>query len=438
MNSKYDNKYLKLGITITLSVFICIVFYMIAQEWRGIIDVISMFISAIFPIFIGIVIAFLLSPIMCFFEKKTGIVLFKLFPKAKKKNLKKTEKTISIILTMSVFFFIIIGFLWVVLPSVSKSLQQLINGMPAYVEKVQEWIQKTLSENLELKGQFAEGVEYVQLQLTDVIEKKILPNLDTIFMQVSSGIIDGVKILFNFIIGIIIAVYLLASKEKLIGQVKKIVYCVFNKNAANNIIHGGAYANSVFSGFINGKILDSFIIGIICFVFTQSMGMTYAVLISVIIGVTNIIPFFGPFIGAVPAGLLALMDDPLTFLVFMIFVFILQQIDGNIIGPLILGDSTGISGVWVLFAILVGGDLFGIPGMILGVPVFACIYALISVIIRDRLRKKNLSTTTEDYILLDEIDSETGEMIYHNNSKRRKFRVREKKKNFCSNKKGNC
>jgi predicted PurR-regulated permease PerM len=228
-------------------------------------------------------------------------------------------------------------------------------------------------------------------------------------------------------------VYLLASKEVLIAQGKKFIYCIFSKKNGNKIMGGLAYANTVFGGFINGKILDSFIIGIICFVFTKAMGMTYAVLISVMVGVTNIIPFFGPFIGAVPGALLALMDDPLMFVIFIIFVFCLQQFDGNILGPIILGDSTGLSGMWVLFAILVAGDLFGIPGMILGVPVFACIYAFIAVWLRDSLRAKNLSSNTEDYFRLTGFDEKTGQPVYRSKHEERitaRQRKRKKHKHF--------
>jgi predicted PurR-regulated permease PerM len=153
-----------------------------------------------------------------------------------------------------------------------------------------------------------------------------------------------------------------------------VIYCLFSKKTGNKIMEGCSYANVVFGGFINGKILDSCIIGIICFIFTSAVHMRYAVLISVVVGVTNIIPFFGPFIGAVPGALLALMDDPIMFVVFIIWIIVLQQFDGNILGPLILGDATGISGIWVLLAILVGGDLFGVAGMILGICVSVCIF----------------------------------------------------------------
>ena len=188
----------------------------------------------------------------------------------------------------------------------------------------------------------------------------------------------------------------------------------------------------MFCVFINGMILDSIIIGILCYVFTSAVGMEYAVLMSVIVGVTNIIPFFGPFIGAIPGALLALMDDPLMFVVFVVFVLCLQQFDGNILGPLILGDSTGLSGMWVLVAILVGGDLFGVGGMILGVPVFACIYAFIAVQLRDGLREKNLSSNTEDYFRLKGFDEETGEPIYRkkHDFARRSVKKRKKKSMF--------
>ena len=283
------------------------------------------------------------------------------------------------------------------------------------------------AKNAFLEEKFTYAVDYLENNILTLFQEKVMPNMDTIVVNISSGIVVGVKAVFNFMVGIIVAVYLLNSKETLIAQFKKFVYLLFSKKTGNKILEGLSYANMVFGGFINGKILDSIIIGILCFIFTAAIGMKYAVLISVIVGVTNIIPFFGPFIGAIPGALLALMDDPMMFIIFIIFVLALQQFDGNILGPLILGDSTGLSGMWVLVAILVGGDLFGVAGMVLGVPVFACIYALVAVLLRDGLRSKNLSSDTEDYHLLKGFDLETGEPVYKDkNDTRRTIKHRKK------------
>jgi predicted PurR-regulated permease PerM len=202
----------------------------------------------------------------------------------------------------------------------------------------------------------------------------------------------------------------MAEKETLISVSKKLVYSIFNTKNANAIMRGMRYASNVFGGFVNGKIIDSFIIGAICYLFMVIVGFDYAVLISIVIGVTNVIPYFGPFIGAIPSTLILLMVNPKQGIIFLIFVVVLQQIDGNIIGPLILGDRLNLSSMWILFAILIGGGFFGVLGMILGAPCFACIYTLIGTLCREKLAGKNLPTDTEIYYGVSHIEN-SGEVV---------------------------
>ena len=201
----------------------------------------------------------------------------------------------------------------------------------------------------------------------------------------------------NFLIGIIVAVYVLNCKTTFASQAKKIIYSIFNKKLGSAIIHEIRFVHQGFGGFIIGKLIDSLIIGILCYICLTLMKMPYTMLISVIIGITNIIPFFGPFIGAVPSFILLLLVSPMQSLYFIIFIFVLQQFDGNILGPKILGDSTGLSSFWVLFSILFFGGLMGFFGMIIGVPFFAVAYHLISQAVNKALQKKELSTNTDDY-----------------------------------------
>ena len=307
-----------------------------------------------------------------------------------------------------------------VIPRVYESLTDLVNSTEDYINSAEAWIKKVFAQNQMIEDKLSQVLDYAENNVFTILKDKIMPNLDTIVKTLSSGVVVGIKAVMNFLIGLIVMIYLLMSKDVLLAQCKKVIYCLFSKKTGNKIMEGCSYANVVFGGFINGKILDSCIIGIICFIFTSAVHMRYAVLISVVVGVTNIIPFFGPFIGAVPGALLALMDDPIMFVVFIIWIIVLQQFDGNILGPLILGDATGISGIWVLLAILVGGDLFGVAGMILGVPVFACLYAFFAVQLRDKLRAKDLSSATGDYIRLKKFDEETGEPIYQERHDERK------------------
>jgi predicted PurR-regulated permease PerM len=216
-------------------------------------------------------------------------------------------------------------------------------------------------------------------------------------MTVSMSVVSILKELWNLVIGIIISFYLLGSKEKYAAQAKKIVYAFFSLETANRFISNTRFANKTFGGFFVGKIIDSIIIGILCFICTSIMGTPFCVLISVIVGVTNIIPFFGPFIGAIPGAILILTVDPMQALYFVIFIFILQQFDGNILGPAILGQSTGLGSIWVLFSILIFGDLFGFVGMIIGVPTFAVIYYLISKYVFKKLKEREMDEVVEDY-----------------------------------------
>ncbi|MCR5134528.1 MAG: AI-2E family transporter, partial [Clostridiales bacterium] len=201
----------------------------------------------------------------------------------------------------------------------------------------------------------------------------------------------------NFFIGVIVCAFFINRKEVFLAQAKKMIIAIFREDHADGILRGAAYINKTFWGFISGKLIDSLVIGILCFIVMSILHWPYAVLISVIIGVTNIIPFFGPFIGAIPSAVLMFMVSPKLCLAFIVFVFILQQVDGNIIGPKILGETTGLSSIWVIFAILVGSGLFGVLGMILGVPVFAVLYAYVCYRINRRLEKKGLSTDLWDY-----------------------------------------
>jgi predicted PurR-regulated permease PerM len=223
------------------------------------------------------------------------------------------------------------------------------------------------------------------------------------------------RFLLNIVIGLIVSIYLMASKEKFSGQAKKIIYALFKPVRANVIVETARKSNEIFGGFISGKLLDSAIIGVIAYVVLAILRMPDPVMIAVIIGVTNIIPFFGPFIGAVPSFIIVVLQNPIQGLYFLIFIVVLQQVDGNIIGPKILGNSTGLSPFWVVFAILLFGGLWGFPGMVLGVPTMAVIYYIIKKIVEYGLRKRGLREETNCYITLRNVDCGTNEMIYQKN-----------------------
>ena len=211
------------------------------------------------------------------------------------------------------------------------------------------------------------------------------------------GLYTLVMELFHAVIGVIVSVYILFGKETFINQSKKATYAIFPTERANLLIHIAVKTNEIFGGFIIGKIIDSIIIGILCFIGTSLLNMPYAMLVSVIVGMTNVIPFFGPYIGAIPSAVLIALADPMKGVYFLIFILLLQQFDGNILGPKILGNSTGLSAFWVIVSILLGGGLFGILGMLFGVPAFAVIYYIVKLFLDNQLEKKKLPTESECY-----------------------------------------
>ena len=308
------------------------------------------------------------------------------------------------------FCLIIYALVAMLVPQVINSILILVEAMPGYIQTVSDWIEKLVQDNPVM-------LSYVEQYSADIMESvqnfakvHLLPNINNIISGVSASLWTMVTMVKNFGIGLIVAVYLLNSRKIFRRQTKLVIYALLpykeyppKKNGkpveqrADWMIRELHILNVYLGGFIKGKLLDSLIIGVICMVFTACTNMPYAVLISVVIGVTNIIPFFGPYIGAIPSAVLILLNDPIKGLYFLIFILVLQQLDGNVIGPKILGNSTGLSAFWVVFSILLGGGLFGFAGMIMGVPTFAVVYYIITMLINHLLEKKKLPLQTSEY-----------------------------------------
>ena len=413
-----DRKKLIWVIVGVIAVCICIIFSEVIKQWPSIFGILGTFIGALSPIIIGAILAFLLNPLMMFIRRLITDLSGKNKNDVNYENIYNKTKVPALIITVLLFIAAIVGILYLVIPSVYQSLITLFGNMDVYIEEGRGYIDRIFSNRPDIAERVSELFVLMEQNIAKIFQNTILPSMNTYIMRLSSGLVSGVRAVLNFFVGFIVMFYLLGNKDKHLSQAKQLLYCIFPMKSANSIMRGASYANSVFSGFINGKILDSVIIGILCFIFTSIVNFKYAILISVIVGITNIIPFFGPFIGAVPGAFLALMDGPIMMLVFIIWI--LQQFDGNILGPLILGDATGISGVWVMIAILVGGKLFGVAGMILGVPVLACIYAFTRLKVKAGLKTKDISPEDVNYELLTGFDEATGEPIY-----RDKFAVRQ-------------
>ena len=291
----------------------------------------------------------------------------------------------------------IYGFFSILIPNLIKSVKSISYQFPYYEQNLINWSAKFLEDNPDIEKMFYNFLDTYYEEFMNYLNDSIVPQLETLLKHVSLSLISALKVLWNFIVGVIISIYVLFSKEVFAGQAKKITFALFSAPAANQCIKDARFISDTFIGFISGKIIDSIIIGVICFAGTTILKMPYALLISVIIGVTNVIPFFGPYLGAVPSTILILMVNPVQAIYFVIFILILQQIDGNLIGPKILGQSTGLSAMWVVFAILLFGGLYGFVGMIIGVPLLAVIFGVLRGIVNALLRKKGLSTDSRDY-----------------------------------------
>ena len=398
MNEKWKDYYYK-GLAVFLTVAMCILFFFVVFRLEELGHYVKMVVNILMPFIYGAVIAYLLTPvckvIQTYLEDKTQL---QRRPPEKAKKLKSLFKGISILLSILLFCLIIYALIAMLVPQLVNSVILLVDAMPGYIQTASIWLEKLVEDNPVM-------LSYVEQYSTDIMDyvqnfakTSLLPNINNIITGVSASLLTMIGVAKNLIIGLIVAVYFLNSRELFCCQARLMTHAIFRdremteeekasgkEQKAEWIIRETNVLNEYLGGFVKGKLLDSLIIGLICMIFTAVVEMPYAVLVSVIIGVTNIIPFFGPFIGAIPTALLILMVSPIQCVYFVVFIIVLQQFDGNILGPKILGNTTQLSSFWVLFAILLFGGVFGIVGMIVGVPIFGFVYHLIRDWMHDRL-----------------------------------------------------
>lgn len=408
MKFKFDKKYLYWGLTAFLTLAGAILFYYLLFHRSNFMGGLKKIITIAMPIIDGFVLAYLFTPILNKIEKSA------VKPLCKKAGISVTGKNkgriraVCIFATLLVVLLICYELFALIIPEVIRSIQSIIYMFPVYLNNLSDWALLLLKDNPDLEATVNSYFNQYAAKLTEYANSHFLPQINDMLKDalsvVSTTAIGVFKALWNLIIGFIISIYLLASKEKFAGQAKKIVYSVFDRQSGNEMVTNFRFIHSTFIGFIGGKIVDSIIIGILCFVCTSIIGTPYAILVSVIVGVTNIIPFFGPWIGGIPSALLVLMVDPRQALYFGILVLLIQQFDGNILGPKILGDSTGLSSFWVIFAITIFGGLFGVFGMVVGVPIFAVFYAGVKSMVNRSLAKKNLPTDLTPYMTVGQIE----------------------------------
>lgn len=319
----------------------------------------------------------------------------------------KVCRAIGVFTAMVIMLVIITGLLNMVIPELFRSIKDLVDTLPGQIQNWIAWMNEIQAGESFVDRMVKNGLVQAGEALENwVNQADFLSGANVIMTSVMTGAINVVNGLLNIIVGIIVSVYALFSKEQFLGQGRKIIYAMMSSKRANLALHIMRKSNEIFGGFIIGKIIDSAIIGVLCFIGVSILKMPYALLVSVFVGVTNVIPYFGPFIGAIPSAILIMLVDPMKGLYFVIFILLLQQLDGNVIGPTILGDSTGLSAFWVVFSILLFGGLFGVVGMIIGVPTFAVFYYIVNLFITQKLEEKNLPTATSSYNGMNYVDDD--------------------------------
>ena len=403
---RWDKKYLYWGITALCVIAGAIAFYAALRF----LPVVGAWIKKIFkilsPFVWGLAITYLLAPLM---KRLEAAFLTKTSKRMKIKP--KTARALAVLVSILVMIVIVSALVYLIIPQVYSSIDTIVTNSPAYFSKIMNWITVVLKDNERIEALATEALNTFNDGLLQFLQQKILPSLGNVVTNVTTGVYYVFIGIYNVLIGIIVSIYLLGNLETVVAGTRKVMYSIFSISTTEKIRSAVGFVNKTFMSFITGKLLDSAIIGLICYIVCAILKMPYALLVSVIVGVTNVIPFFGPFIGAIPSAIIILMVSPIKTLIFVIFIIILQQIDGNIIGPKILGSTVGVNGFWIMFSIILGAGLFGFWGMLLGVPVFAVIYAVIQKRVENKLKRSSLPQDTASYRDLDYIDSITRELI---------------------------
>lgn len=383
-----ENKkhYLRLGLTIFISLAATIIFFFVIYHFQEMRAFFAVIVSALRPAIVGAVLAYLLCPLAKRMERQ----LCKCGPAA------RFARALSVFITLILAFCVLGVFCALLLPQLVESVRGLVRDLPGLLDLQMARLNAYLEEDNDAAAAVLQMIESVETFLASWIKTNLLATIST----VAGSILSVGSAMVNFVVSIVVTIYLLLGREHYLAQCRKLFLAVSRKEQVNRVVFETLQqTNRIFSGFISGKLLDSLIVGIICFVCLTLMKIPYSLLISVIVGVTNIIPMFGPFIGAVPSAFLLLLVSPKQCIIFLIFIVVLQQVDGNIIGPRILGNSTGLSAIYVTIAMLLFGKLMGFIGMIVGVPLFATLYYIVKRLAEYSLKKQGKPVDTEQYEL---------------------------------------
>lgn len=411
-----NSKYFRWGLTALLVIIGSILFYYLLFHGTKLELAVKSGINVLMPLIFGMSMAYLMTPVLNFTEYRIFIPLLN---KCKIKDSKKRRhfiRAISIVVTIFLFFAVIYSLIAMMVSQIVPSISNIVSNFDIYLNNFIKWLNKLLSDDYpDLGANLTKIINNYSEDFEVFLNENVLSKTSEFIKTISLSVINALNLVWNVLLGLMISVYMLASKEKFSGQAKKLTYALFKTDTANIIINNFRFTHRTFIGFLSGKILDSIIIGFLCFAGTSLLQTPYAILVSVVVGVTNVIPVFGPYLGAIPSIILIFVVDPahpLNCVYFALFILILQQFDGNVLGPKILGDSTGLAGFWVIFSITLFGGIYGVMGMVVGVPVFAVIYAAIRAFINTLLVKKNIPCDSKTYINIAAIkDNEIYEYV---------------------------
>ena len=409
MKRKIQNEYIYWGITALSVIALGILFYFTILRSDNIIKIIGKILYIFRPLLYGIIIAFILTQSFNFFNRK----FTKLLSKRSKDTIKvkKESKIISISISILILLLILFWIFYLLIPKLLISVVGIVEMLPDSIVKVESWLENILKGNPAIENIILTMINDSSKSILSYLSEGILPKMENIVTTVTVGLNGMYEFLRDFTIGIVFSVYLLINKNKYVSEMKKFIYTFLGIKKGNSLLQGARYSYKIFNGFIKGKLLTSVALGIVCYIAMILFKMPYAALISLIVAITNIIPFFGPIIGWVPGVILLLLINPIQALYFTIIIIVLQQIEGNILSPKIVGDSIGLSGFWVLFSIMIFGGIFGLVGMIIGVPIFAIFYHFASYQLKKYLTKKDLPSETADYEDLKYIDETTKKVV---------------------------
>lgn len=393
MKFKFNRKYTQIAIYAVIVIVLSGFLLMSMNVLPNLSEIVKKIASAFSPVIWGCVIAYLLNPGVEFFRFK---VFRKYSEKATTVKKKNFIRNLSVFIVFLLAVGVVTGLIFLIAPQLGTSMKGLVDKFDEYVDNFLVWFNGVAGENPQLIEIISNPLAQVEQYLTDSwkdISKSVV-DLGTTLGGNVLGLLVGLK---DFIIGVIFAIYILVSKDMLKSQIKRLLFAFFRNSTANAVLHVSSRTNDIFSHYVTSNLIDALIIGCATFIFASIAQIPYSIVITVIIAVTNIIPFFGPFLGGIPSFLLILLVDPTKALWFGIFIIVLQQCDGNIIKPLLFGESMGLPAIWVLISIILGGNLFGLAGMILGVPVFSVLYILTKEFLSSRLEKKNMPSEGQLY-----------------------------------------